>query len=73
MSLIIVIVKIVRIVIRNVVTEIHVVICCWWGGEESNLPFGDFVNPMATYPFAPKSPDILPDGGDNHSNPNLIP
>lgn len=29
MSLIIVIVKIVRIVIRNVVTEIHVVICCW--------------------------------------------
>lgn len=38
MSLIIVIVKIVRIVIRNVVTEIHVVICCWWTVPGSNRP-----------------------------------
>lgn len=38
MSLIIVIVKIVRIVIRNVVTEIHVVICCWRTVPGSNLP-----------------------------------
>ncbi len=76
MSLIIVIVKIVRIVIRNVVTEIHDCYLLLVRGDGVEPPLIVLIGcaPLITYRCdnLPKSPHILTDGGDNHSNLNQI-
>ena len=70
MSLIIVIVKIIRIVIRNVVTEIHDCYLLLVRGDGVEPPLIVLIGcaPLITYRCdnLPKSPHILTDGGDKN-------